>query len=158
MVTVRRATLEDSTDVLLWRNDRLSVKMSLSGIEVTPRIHEQWFPSTLNSDDHVHLIGEFAKPDDGIEKLGVCRFDRQQTNRWIVSINLNPNLRGRGLSGKFLGQGIEFLNSCLASKNVTLVAEIREQNAPSVKIFQENGFVRVGKLAGVIYMERKLVQ
>ena len=158
MVTVRLATIQDSADVLLWRNDPLTVRMSLSGTEVSAEKHVQWFVSTLNSNDRVHIIGEFTKSDGSLEKIGVCRFDMEEPDRWLISINLNPTLRGRGLSGTFLGQAIEYLNSCLASQNLTLVAEIREQNIPSVKIFQENGFLHVRKLAGVIYVERKLRQ
>lgn len=156
MLTVRLATPEDMTDVLVWRSDPLAIKMSLSGTEVSAEEHRQWFPRTLDNDEHVHLIGEFVTSGGKVEKVGVCRFDRQELNRWIVSINLKPSVRGRGLSGAFLDQAIRYLKSSLPSSKLTLAAEIKKQNIPSMKIFQRNGFQPVRRLLGTVQMEREL--
>ena len=156
MLTVRPATPEDSTDVLLWRNDPVTVGMSLGKTEISPEQHADWFPRTLSSNEHVHVIGEFVEGDQTIEKIGVCRFDRKDACRWLVSVNLNPIHRGKSLSAEFLDQAIQFLFSCFPSGKATLLAEIREQNIPSQRIFEKNGFRTVRKLKGVVHMEREL--
>ena len=156
MIAVRRVTPQDSADIFFWRNDPLTVEMSLSQTEVLTNEHAEWFSETLNSSECVHVIGESVGSDKSPEKVGVCRFDRQETNRWIVNINLNPALRGRRLSGDFLAHSIEYLQNNLPSRKVTLVAEVLEKNIPSLKIFELNGFRIVQKLAGVAHMKREL--
>ena len=155
MITVRRATLDDSFDVLIWRNDPLAITMSINQSSVSDEEHAKWFPQTLNSDQCVHLLGEVTDVDGGIRKIGVCRFDRKANNQWRISINLNPAFRGQGLSKPFLRQSIAFWADITKPQRVTLVAEVRETNVASVKIFERNGFKSVALSAGVLRMLRE---
>ena len=155
MFTVRQATLDDSNDVLVWRNDPLAIKVSINQSSVTDEEHAKWFLETLNSDRCVHLIGEITEADTEPRKIGVCRFDREASIQWRVSINLNPVFRGQGLSETFLGQSIAFWKDRIQPGRVTLVAEVREMNVASVKIFERNGFESVAESAGVRRMLRK---
>lgn len=155
MITVRHATLDDSSDVLIWRNDPLAITMSINEISVSDKEHAKWFPQTLDSDQCVHLLGEVTDVDGGIRKIGVCRFDREAETRWRISINLNPTFRGQGLSKPFLGQSIAFWEDNTKPQRVTLVAEVRETNVASFKIFERNGFESVAVSAGVLRMLRE---
>ena len=155
MITVRHATLDDSSDVLIWRNDPLAIKTSINESSVSDKEHAKWFPQTLDSDQFVHLLGEVTDVDGGIRKIGVCRFDRKANNQWRISINLNPAFRGQGLSEAFLGQSIAFWAYNAKPQRVTLVAEVRQENFASVKIFERNGFESVAVSAGVLRMLRE---
>ena len=155
MITVRQATLDDSFDVLIWRNDSLAIEMSINQASVSEDEHAKWFPKTLNSDQCVHLLGELTGTDTSLRKFGVCRFDREADNRWRVSINLNPAFRGQGLSEMFLGQSINFWRDQIQPDRVALLAEVREKNLASVKIFKRNGFESVFVSAGVSRMLRE---
>ena len=155
MITVRHATLDDSIDVLLWRNDPLAITMSINHSSVSAKEHAKWFPQTLNSDQCVHLLGERDDLYGGILKIGVCRFDRKANNQWRISINLNPAFRGQGLSEAFLGRSITFWADNVKPQRVTLLAEVQETNVASIKIFERNGFESVALSAGVRQMHRE---
>ena len=155
MITVRQATLDDAADVLLWRNDSLAIEMSINQSSVSDEEHAKWFPETLNSDRCIHLLGEVTDAHTELRKIGACRFDREANNQWWVSINLNPAFRGQGLSGTFLGQSIAFWKEHTDAQQVTLVAEVWEKNAASVKIFERNGFESVALSVGVHRMLRE---
>ena len=155
MITVRQATLDDSIDVLLWRNDPLAITMSINQSSVSAKEHAKWFPRTLDSDQCVHLLGEVTDVDGGIRKIGVSRFDREAKTQWKISINLNPAFRGQGLSEGFLGRSIAFWANNAKPQRVTLVAEVRQENFASVRIFERNGFESVALSAGVRQMLRE---
>ena len=155
MFTVRQATLDDSNDVLLWRNDPLAIKMSINRSSVSKEEHAKWFLETINSDRCVHIIGEINDADAGRRKIGVCRFDREASNQWRVSINLSPAFRGKGLSEKFLSQSIALLKTRIQPEQVILLAEVREKNVASVKIFERNGFESVAESVGIRRMLRE---
>lgn len=139
----------------MWRNDPLAIEMSINRNSVSEENHAMWFPATLNSDLCVHLIGEMPGANAELLKIGVCRFDREATIQWKVSINLNPAFRGHGLSEAFLGKSIVFWEDYIQPGRATLVAEAREENAASVKIFKRNGFESEAESAAIIRMLRK---
>ncbi len=155
MITVRGASLEDSDEVLLWRNDPLAIAMSTSSTEVSAKQHAKWFPTTLNSDATVHVIGESTLPHEERQKIGVCRFDRQLNNLWKISINLNPAVRGQGLSEELLRLSIGFWANRVNPSNERLFAEVRPENPASIRIFERNGFIRWAESGRPIRMFRE---
>jgi RimJ/RimL family protein N-acetyltransferase len=155
VITVRQATLEDSDEVLLWRNDPLAIAMSTSSTEVSAKQHAKWFPTTLNSDTCVHVIGESTGPHEESKKIGVCRFDREEGNQWRVSINLNPAVRGRGLSEELLRLSIAFWGNRIKPSDDRLFAEVLPENPASIKIFERNGFKRWAESGRTIPMFRE---
>ena len=93
---VRLAELRDSDDLLLWRNDEVTRKMSFDSDFVELSSHKEWFEKSLENDRRILVIGI-----EGNEKVGVVRFDNNFENV-EVTLNLNPRFRGRGLASKFL--------------------------------------------------------
>ena len=155
-VLVRCVSFEDSNDILKWRNDSLSIGMSVTQERVSEEQHATWFPTTINSSECVHLIGELVASDQKPHKVGVCRFDRTKSHEWRVSINMNPAFRGKGLSEKLLSHSVLFWVNHIDARNVILVAEIKKKNAASFRIFERNGFEPADSSADVIEMIRKL--
>ena len=72
-----------------------------------------------------------------IKKIGVVRFDIKKRKYALVSINLNPLMRGRKLSYILLSAAIK---KFLKFKKVRLVAEIKKNNFASTKSFTKNNF------------------
>ena len=137
---IRYATFNDAQDIFEWRNDISSRKMFFNSHNVSFDEHLVWFTEALKSDDCVLLIGLI-----GDKKLGVCRFDiNVEEDSAEVSINLNPEFRGKGLSKKFLRTSI---SSFLKSRRLILTAQIKNINTASTRIFESSGF-------GFIYEEK----
>ncbi len=138
MIEIRKATLADSADVLLWRNDGVTREMSRSPEAIPGEEHEKWFLESLERDDRVFYIGE----TEG-EKIGMVRFDQREGDDWEVNINLNPAMRGRKLSLALLKMAIgEFTGQRQPGR---ILAVIRTVNIPSKKIFGRAGFELAGQ-------------
>jgi RimJ/RimL family protein N-acetyltransferase len=126
-VTLRKATPDDASDLLAWRNDPVTRAMSRNSDPVEAAEHARWFQRALQDAACTLLIGE----DDG-RKIGMVRLSRGEETE--VSINLNPAVRGRGLSR-------ELLTKALAQERGAVLAVIKPENLASVRLFERAGFV-----------------
>ena len=126
-MTLRKATPEDASDLLAWRNDPVTRAMSRNSDPVEAAEHARWFQSALQDAACTLLIGE----DDG-RKIGMVRLSRGEETE--VSINLNPAVRGRGFSR-------ELLTRALAQERGALLAVIKPENLASIRLFEGAGFV-----------------
>lgn len=139
-LAIRRATEADARRVWEWRNDPLSRAASRTTKAIAWEDHARWFPQALET--RVILIGE----QDG-EAIGMVRFDPDDGG-WRVSINLAPEHRG-----KALGQSL--LTLAMAQVEGTLLAEVREGNAASERLFDACGFIRDGGEDGFVSFRRE---
>ena len=112
-IKVRGARHNDSKDNFEWRNDELTRQMSHTSEIIEWENHSRWFSSSLDSKSRILLICE----DDCSEKIAIIRFDISESNS-VISINLNPTQRGKGLAKSCLIRSIEFFSKL--SKLVTL--------------------------------------
>lgn len=146
-IACRHADLVDSDDLFQWRNDPQTRAASISTAEVSWNDHEKWFEATLDSKSRTIYIAI----DDGGSKLGMCRFDALPEGT-EVSINLNPAVRGRGLASGVLSECIDKYRVDF-SKVQLLIAQIREENLASVRVFEKSGFKYKSSEAGVARYE-----
>lgn len=123
----------DSRDIWLWRNDETTRCMSINTGEVSWKEHEKWFASALSNKDRLLLIGRI-----GENSVGMVRFDKIGQDTLQVSINLNPEFRGKGLGKQLLKEALS-----IAEKKGTaqFIAEVKVENVPSNKLFSSLGFV-----------------
>lgn len=138
MITIRRAELADAGTILRWRNDPATREASAGTNEVAWDEHIAWFSRIVESDDHRLYI---AREDDlPGGPVGMVRFDlagdRQSA---VVSINLDPERRGRGLGLPVLLAGIGAVEGEF-DLGLTLGAMIRSSNFASIRIFEAAGF------------------
>lgn len=135
---LRKAKLKDIIKVYLWKNNIISRKMSRNQNKVKFLEHFVWYLKKLNDKESLFLIGIFNN-----KAFGMVRFDHiLNSDNYFVSINLKPNMRGKGLSKNFLAQSL----NCFSNLNKTkLYAEIRNNNTKSIKIFKSVGFVEIKK-------------
>jgi RimJ/RimL family protein N-acetyltransferase len=134
LITVLRATDNDSKDIWEWRNDELTKQMSITTDSVSWETHSIWYQKSLVNPNRYLYIGFL----NDSEKIGMCRFDLDSnTNIAEVSININPQHRIKKLSSQLLSQTI---SKYFEEKNTTLSAKIKKTNIGSIKCFKKCGF------------------
>lgn len=130
---IRSASTKDSDDILRWRNDPITRKMSIDSSKISQTTHNNWYKKSLKSKNCSIYIAE-----DGKKKVGMCRFDYNDKSKTsTISINVNPSFRGKGLSNELLKSSIK---KYIKLKNVDLIAKVRIENLVSLKIFKNAGF------------------
>jgi RimJ/RimL family protein N-acetyltransferase len=131
----RRAELSDCLDLFRWRNDPLTLKMSIHSTPLEYGPHEEWFLASLQNPLRMIFIVQNRRG----EKVGMTRFDVNLERRVAtVSINLNPEFRGKKLSSLVLDLSCK---SFFASgKKMDLEAVVRFDNQASIRCFQQCGF------------------
>lgn len=135
-IKIRSAKENDSKDIFEWRNDEITREMSHTSEIIEWENHSKWFSSSLGSKSRILLICE----DDYSEKIALIRFDIFESNS-VISINLNPTQRGKGLAKSCLIRSIEFFSKeYIEIEN--LIAQIKENNIASQKTFLGIGFTK----------------
>ena len=132
---IKKITKKNSLDILLWRNDKKSIFFSKNKKKITLEAHNTWFEKNLNDRKIKFYIGYIVKNNQK-KKVGVVRFNFKRKYA-LVSINLNPVMRGKSLSYILLAAGIK---KVLKFKKTKLIAEIKKNNFASIKCFLKNGF------------------
>ena len=148
MIKVRKATLKDSKDIYEWRNDELTRTMSLSTDSVEWDDHIKWFEASLENTKKLLLICEEIKND---EKCAFVRFDIRD-HRALVSINLSPSKRGKGLSNDCLNKSLIYFNYKFPSISF-FDAQIKTKNLASKSLFEKSGFNFKEEFKKVLYYE-----
>jgi hypothetical protein len=131
---IRKITKKDSLDIWLWRNDKKSIFFSKNQKIITLESHNKWFKKNLKNKKIKFYIGCLVNGNR--KKVGVVRFDIKSKYA-LVSINLNPDMRGKNLSYIFLASAIK---SFLKFKKIKLIAEIKKNNLASINCFLKNRF------------------
>ncbi len=125
----------DSIDIWKWRNDVRTRTFSIVSDWITWDEHSSWYFELLNDANRFLYIGEL----DGGKKVGVCRFDiNAERSIAMVSINLNPEMRGKNLASELLSASIQVFGE---ENKIALKAIIKKTNTTSIKCFTRCGFV-----------------
>ena len=135
-IRIYLATIKDSKDIWLWRNDKTTIFFSKNKKKINFKNHDFWFSKSLKDAKKKFYIGFLSNKIKKF-KLGVVRFNIKKRCA-IVSINLKPTMRGKKLSHLFLKAAI---NKFLMFKKIDLVAEIKKNNFISIKCFLKNRFI-----------------
>ena len=142
MMNIRLVTFDDATTLLDWRNDPITRKMSFDQEVIELSDHLEWFEKALKRDDIVLFLAEHEGA-----KIGVVRFDKNEA-KIVVSINLNPAFKGKGLASKVLLNSIEEIRKIWT--NGVIEAKIKSGNVSSLKIFEKVGFVKISSGSDVL--------
>ena len=122
MLVVRKANDGESKYIFDWRNDALTRQMSHNTDYVEWDRHSNWFSSSLTNENRLLIMCE---KKDTLEKIAIVRFDVDE-GRALVSINLNPNQRGKGLAKVCLTNSINYFSKYFSDIN-KMVAEIKKK-------------------------------
>jgi len=134
LVKVREASPEDCLDIYRWRNDEVTRQMSQTTDKVARKEHEEWFAASLKNRRRLLVICE----DECGDKIGIVHFE-VKGNRALISINIAPHQRGRGLARACITEGIALLNSRFENIHV-VKAEIKPENTASQQAFLNANF------------------
>ena len=130
---ITKAIIDDALDVFIWRNDPVSREMFFDSHEIQFEDHLSWFERALASDLRTLFIGQI----EGL-KVGICRFDIDKlTGEAEVSVNLNPKMRGKGLSKTFLQLSLKKFQQ---HYDLNIFARIKKRNLASINLFESVGF------------------
>jgi len=132
---IQKIIRKDSLDIWKWRNDKKSIFFSKNKKKITLEAHNIWFKKNLNNKKIKFYIGSIVKKNQK-KKVGVVRFNIKSKYA-LVSINLNPVMRSKGLSYTLLATA---LKKFLKFKKIRLIAEIKKNNLVSIKCFLKNRF------------------
>jgi L-amino acid N-acyltransferase YncA len=131
---VRKALLEDSSEILRWRNNPETIKFSKNNNYVTPAEHNEWFRKSLDSRHKFIYIGVL---NDAL--VGIVVYSKiEGKSNYEVSINVAPEMRSIGL-GKHLYKLTEreFKKEKVAS---TIISIIQKNNIRSISLFTTNNY------------------
>ena len=148
MIKTRVATITDSKDIFEWRNDKLTRTMSHTTDIVDWEGQSAWFASSLENKNRLLLLCENKNES---KKMAVVRFDVNST-RALVSINLAPDMRGKGISKQCLSGSIESFKNEFPQLT-TLDAEIKLENIASQKLFKSIELVNIRDNIDTRYFE-----
>lgn len=123
--------------------------MSHSSAPIPYAQHQAWFEAALSNSNRRLVMADTSVP------VGVVRFDRDG-NHAVVSINIAPEMRGRGLGAKMLLSTDSFVDDWGVTE---LIAEIKPSNLASLKIFERAGYRLpndTAAAAGIVRLVRPL--
>tara|TARA_B100000035_G_scaffold315477_1_gene336762 strand:+ start:5280 stop:6830 length:1551 start_codon:yes stop_codon:yes gene_type:complete len=130
---IRMAKKEDEQLLLLWANDPIVRANAFSPDIISSQVHSSWFHSRLNN-------GEFCKifileTIEGVP-IGQVRFEKK-FKKWFVNYSLSKIARGKNIGSRLLNLSIQKFKK---KEKLTLFAEVKKSNNPSIKIFKKNKF------------------
>ena len=134
--------MEDSADLLAWRNEFRARKMFRNRTRVSARDHMRWLSEKLEDQKTYIFIGE----ELGIGKVGVCRIERSSNlTEYEISVTIAQNLRGRGIGSEFTRLVI---STFWLEISCPIVAWVNKSNFASASLFTNLGFVASGVSQG----------
>ena len=133
---VQKVKKKDLLDIWIWRNDTKTTFFSKNKKKISLKTHNQWFSKVLYNSKIKFYIGVIFYKKKEI-KVGVVRFDIKKRYA-LVSINLNPQMRGKKLSDILLSMCIR---KFLKLRKIKLLAEINKNNLASISCFLKNNFI-----------------
>lgn len=143
---VRLAEIDDKDEILAWRNDPVSREMFLDSSLVSAEAHERWMVTSLSNPLRMMYIGL-----ERGRKVGICRFDHNELdNTSEVSINIAPEMRGRGLGASLLSRSV---GEYKAMRSCPIWAKIKNENIASLSCFQRSGFAVTRRGPQFTYVE-----
>lgn len=124
---------EDSQLIWKWRNDPTTRQMSIYTKAINWQKHTQWYQQAAKDVKKIFLMAQ----NDG-KSVATVRFDLDNMAGATLSINVDPQCRGRGVGSSVLSNSIEFARTQVHLSY--LIAQIKVQNLPSMALFKKHGF------------------
>ena len=143
-VVLRPATSNDAELLLEWRNDRETRASSRSTAPVSAAEHERWLATTLARADRRLYVGLL----DG-EPCGFARLDLEEGGEAEISVAVAPKLRERGVGRSLIRAAAA---AAFDAEIRRVRAEIKPDNAASLRAFESVGFEREESRNGMIVM------
>lgn len=138
VLVVRTARREDVNVFFNWANDPVARQNSISQQPIPLESHLKWFDAKLADPDTLLLI--FSQ---GKTPCAQVRYD-VTGERAVVSISLDKDFRGQGLSRRILDLAGEQLRARYPQVTLT-TALVRPENLASARLFRGVGYRAAGR-------------
>ena len=134
--SVRLLELKDSKRVWEIRNQPLVRNNSNDPQKISWVKHQRWFKRKYFTPEKNFCFVLVEKND---KVIGYCRFDHQcELDSYLISIAVDSEYHGRGLGHLLLNQSLRLLKPFISKP---ILAEIKKENLPSIKVFEKNNFI-----------------
>lgn len=146
-MTIRNAqnNHKDCNLVFALSNDALVRSNSFSQDKIKYESHKKWYSQTLCDNNTLF----FLVFDDSDERdfVGQIRFRREKENskECVISLSITERFRGKHIAGEFIRLGIEKMRENWHTVE-SVVAEVKDENTASNKLFMSQGFILVSKV------------
>tara|TARA_E500000331_G_scaffold319255_1_gene331810 strand:- start:246 stop:698 length:453 start_codon:yes stop_codon:yes gene_type:complete len=119
----------DSMLIWNWRNDIETRMMSRNSEIIKWEDHKLWLTNKLNDlEDKLYIFKEEQIP------IGIVIFSKLNTNKFEISININPELRSKGYGNKLLMLALKKFEKDNINE-YTIIATIKKINKKSQSLF-----------------------
>lgn len=143
---VRLANDSDCRDIFEWRNDPMARRSFHNSDAIEWGTHQNWFSKAMRDRNKYLFICESV---DKLLSVGVVRFEIEE-GHVLISINLSPSFRGRGLGASCLIMAVTKFRK-LSNCNLSIIAEILPNNHASRNAFEKAGFTQFQRLGNIDY-------
>lgn len=149
-IKLRAPELEDLDTMFLIEND---VRQWNDGVTFAPVSRKQLWDYISTYDGNIFAAGQLRlvieQKSDG-KILGVVDlYDYDRINlRAYVGITVTEQYRSQGIGTAVIGLITEYVKTELGM--YLLAAVVRADNAPSIRVFEKNGFTITGRMPGWI--------
>lgn len=144
---IRKAILSknDCDLVFSLSNDPLVRANSFNQNEIDYSAHCKWFEKTL-ADKNTLFFLLFSDENEN-SFVGQIRFkrDSEEAESCLISLSIAELFRGKHIASEFIEQGISELKKNWCNIK-TIVAEVKDENIPSNKLFLKEQFKLVSKV------------
>lgn len=142
-----RKAIENDVELFFnWVNDPDVRRNALNQENISWENHVNWFNNKINNSETQMYILYF-----GVIPLGQIRIDKIE-NVWQIDYSIDKNQRGKGIGKKLVRLLFESLNT-----DTKLVASVKKENIPSLKVFESLGFNKTMDTNNDLYHFEKLI-
>ena len=137
---MRRIVESDAQLIFEWANDDDVRSNAINTHKIKWEDHINWFNKKLCSVNTYMFIGFLQdKP------VGQIRFDKENGD-YIIDYSISKIHRGRGLGTEIVKEGIKILSE-LISKPFRVIAQVKEENIASIKVFTRLHFTKTATVS-----------
>jgi len=129
---------EYSSEILDWRNDKITRKNSINENFIDKNDHDLWLKSKIESNETILLMHFYNN-----EPCALIKLDNINRGKYGISININPKFRGKKLSSPIINQSLHYLVKSQDLDEILVHASIKPFNTPSIKSFERSGFIKI---------------
>lgn len=148
---IRRATMEDMDLIFQWANDEEERKNSFHSEMIPYETHCIWYKSRMESEDtFIYILMCEDIP------VGQCRL-KTEGKEALISYSVDKAHRNKGYGKKLLTLVYEEVKRTLPDIS-EFVAEVKEENVPSQKVFSALGYTEKADTQKAIREYRLIIE
>lgn len=149
-LTQRSASLDDSDELLSWRNNPETRMYSVNSNLISYDEHQKWISDRLNRiHNEPFLVYSLENT-----MIGMARFDSvsDAIDKFQISIMVSPTRQSEGLGTLLLRKSCETFFS--RYPRGIIVARVHVENSVSISLFKKAGFEQLSKKKSFLCFEK----